>query len=113
MLGRRPGLVRVCNSAGDSLLLESNNLFVNEAALTGETFPVEKRAGVLPADTPLHDRSNSLFTGTSNQLGEFESGLLAALFGPVPAVLIGGVGTLAVLAVWTYRFPELRRFSLA
>ena len=56
---------------------------------------------------------HSLFTGTSNQLGEFESGLLAALFGPVPAVLIGGVGTLAVLAVWTYRFPELRRFSLA
>jgi len=38
---------------------------------------------------------------------------VAALFGPVPAVLIGGVGTLAVLAVWTYRFPELRRFSLA
>ena len=56
---------------------------------------------------------HSLFTGTSNQLGEFESGLLAALFGPVPAVLIGGVGTLAVLAVWTYRFPDLRRFSLA
>src|SRR5204862_6459985 len=51
---------------------------------------------------------HSLFTGTSNQLGEFESGLLAALFGPVPAVLIGGVGTLAVLAVWTYRFPDLR-----
>jgi MFS family permease len=56
---------------------------------------------------------HSLFTGTSNQLGEFESGLLATLFGPVPAVLIGGVGTLVVVAVWMYRFPELRRFSLA
>jgi Mg2+-importing ATPase len=49
---------------GDSLLLESNNLFVNEAALTGETFPAEKTAGVLPADTPLGKRTNSLFTGT-------------------------------------------------
>ena len=49
---------------GDSLLLESNNLFVNEAALTGETFPVEKTAGVLPSDTPLSKRTNSLFTGT-------------------------------------------------
>jgi Mg2+-importing ATPase len=49
---------------GDSLLLESNSLFVNEAALTGETFPVEKIAGVLPAETPLGKRTNSLFTGT-------------------------------------------------
>jgi hypothetical protein len=56
---------------------------------------------------------HSLFTGTSNQLGEFESGLLAALFGAVPAVLVGGVGTLVVVAVWMYRFPELRRFHLA
>ena len=56
---------------------------------------------------------HSLFTGTSNQLGEFESGLLAALFGPVPAVLIGGVGTIIIAAAWMHRFPELRRFRLA
>src|SRR5579871_5363677 len=49
---------------GDSLLLESNNLFVNEAALTGETFPVEKTTGVLPPETPLSKRTNTLFTGT-------------------------------------------------
>ena len=55
---------------------------------------------------------HSLFTGTSNQLGEFESGLLAALFGPIPAVLIGGVGTIVVAALWMVRFPELRRFDL-
>ena len=55
---------------------------------------------------------HSLFTGTSNQLGEFESGLLAAAFGAVAAVLIGGVGTIVVVAVWMYRFPELRRFHL-
>jgi hypothetical protein len=56
---------------------------------------------------------HSLFTGTSNQLGEFESGVLAALFGAVPAVLIGGAGTLVVTAAWMYRFPELRRFEMA
>jgi Mg2+-importing ATPase len=51
---------------GDCLLLELKNLFINEAALTGETFPVEKTAGVsLPADTPLARRVNSLFMGTS------------------------------------------------
>jgi len=56
--------------------------------------------------------AHSLTTGTSNQLGEFESGLLAALFGPVAAVLIGGFGTIVIAAVWTQRFPELRRFDL-
>jgi MFS family permease len=56
---------------------------------------------------------HSLFTGTSNQLGEFESGVLATLFGAVPAVLIGGIGTIVVVALWMYRFPELRRFELA
>jgi MFS family permease len=54
---------------------------------------------------------HSLFTGTSNQLGEFESGLTAALFGAVPAVLIGGLGTITVAALWTHLFPELRRAS--
>jgi MFS family permease len=52
---------------------------------------------------------HSLFTGTSNQLGEFESGLTAALFGAVPAVLIGGIGTMAVALLWMSLFPELRR----
>jgi MFS family permease len=52
---------------------------------------------------------NSMFIGTSNQLGEFESGLLAALLGAVPAVLIGGVGTIVVALAWMVLFPELRR----
>ena len=51
----------------------------------------------------------SLFTGTSNQLGAFESGLAAALLGAVPAVLLGGLGTIAVAALWMALFPELRR----
>jgi P-type Mg2+ transporter len=49
---------------GDCRLIESRDLFVNEAALTGETFPVEKFPGVLPVGTPLNGRSNCLFMGT-------------------------------------------------
>ena len=54
---------------------------------------------------------HSLFTGTSNQLGAFESGLAAALLGTVPAVLLGGVGTIAVAGLWLVFFPELRRLG--
>ena len=49
---------------GDCLLLESKDLFVDEAALTGETYPVEKSIGTLPSETPLSQRTNSLFMGT-------------------------------------------------
>lgn len=49
---------------GDGLILESTDLFVNQATLTGETFPVEKAAGVLPSETPLNGLSNALFMGT-------------------------------------------------
>jgi hypothetical protein len=50
-----------------------------------------------------------MFVGTSNQLGEFESGLTAAWFGVVPAVLIGGVGTIIVAVIWMRLFSELAR----
>src|SRR6266571_286261 len=49
---------------GDCLIVESKDLFVDEAALTGETFPVEKSAGILPPETPLSQRKNILFMGT-------------------------------------------------
>jgi Mg2+-importing ATPase len=49
---------------GDCLLLASKDLFVDEAALTGETYPVEKSIGTLPPETPLSRRTNSLFMGT-------------------------------------------------
>jgi MFS family permease len=49
-----------------------------------------------------------IFIGTSNELGEFESGLTAQWFGTVPAVILGGVGTLVVIALWMWLFPELR-----
>src|SRR6266704_1086638 len=49
---------------GDCLIVESKDLFIDEAALTGETFPVEKSAGILPPETPLSQRKNILFMGT-------------------------------------------------
>ena len=52
---------------------------------------------------------HSLFTGTSNQLGDFESGVTAALFGVVPAVILGGIGTVAVAFLWMLLFPDIRR----
>ena len=52
---------------------------------------------------------NTVFIGASNELGEFESGALAALIGAVPAVVAGGVGTLAVVVLWARWFPTLLR----
>jgi hypothetical protein len=52
-----------------------------------------------------------LFIGASNELGEFESGITAAWFGTVPSVVIGGLGTLAVVAIWAWRFPILRKMD--
>ena len=52
---------------------------------------------------------NGLFIGASNQLGDFRAGLSAAWFGTVPAVLIGGIGAIAVSALWWRLFPQLAR----
>ena len=51
---------------------------------------------------------NRLFVGASNELGEFESGVTATWFGTVPAVVIGGVGTMVIVGVWYRLFPSLR-----
>jgi MFS family permease len=50
---------------------------------------------------------NSMCTGTSGTLGEFRSGVVAAAFGPVQAVVLGGLGALAVVALWTRLFRDL------
>lgn len=51
---------------------------------------------------------NSVFIGASNELGEFESGLLASAMGTIGAVVVGGVGTIAIAALWAWLFPALR-----
>jgi hypothetical protein len=56
---------------------------------------------------------NMLFVGTSSELGEFESGLTAAILGTVPAVVLGGIATLVVLPIWMKLFPRLRTEPLS
>jgi MFS family permease len=70
------------------------------------------RSSLVQLETPDEMRGrvsavNSVFIGASNQLGEFESGLTAAWFGVVPAAVLGGVGTLLVVGLWRYFFPQL------
>jgi MFS family permease len=54
---------------------------------------------------------NMVFIGASNELGEFESGVLAQGMGAVASVVLGGIGTLVVVAIWAWRFPDLRRVA--
>jgi MFS family permease len=75
---------------------------------------VVTRQSLVQLETPDEMRGrvaavNSIFIGASNQLGEFESGATAALFGVVPAVVIGGFGTLLVVVLWTVLFPALAK----
>jgi hypothetical protein len=72
------------------------------------------RSSLVQLETPDAMRGrvsavNSVFIGTSNQLGEFESGVTAAWFGTVPAVVLGGVCTLLVAGLWMRLFPALLR----
>ncbi len=72
------------------------------------------RQSLVQLDTPNEMRGrvsavNSIFIGASNQLGEFESGATAALLGPVGSVVIGGLGTLLVAALWMRWFPALAK----
>ena len=72
------------------------------------------RQSLVQLETPDEMRGrvgavNSVFIGASNQLGEFESGATAALLGPVGSVLLGGIGTLAVVLLWFKFFPALAR----
>ncbi|TIU37417.1 MAG: MFS transporter, partial [Mesorhizobium sp.] len=52
---------------------------------------------------------NQVFVGASNEVGEFRAGTMAALIGTVPAVVIGGIGAIAVAGLWMVLFPQLRK----
>ncbi|RYE62126.1 MAG: MFS transporter, partial [Oxalobacteraceae bacterium] len=54
---------------------------------------------------------NMVFVGASNELGEFRAGTMAHAIGAVPAVVIGGIGTLAVAVIWAIGFPKLRKID--
>jgi MFS family permease len=94
----------------------STNIALSVAALVvlgaSDNVSVVVRSSLVQLLTPDAMRGrvnavNSLFIGTSNQLGEFESGIVAGLIGAVPACLVGGIGTLLVVLLWTRLFPAL------
>ncbi|HEV2988923.1 MAG TPA: MFS transporter [Candidatus Angelobacter sp.] len=95
----------------------SRNLVVSLLSLllvgASDTVSVVIRLTLVQLATPDEMRGrvsavNMLFIGASNELGQFESGLTAQWFGTVPAVVLGGIGTLVVIATWAWLFPELR-----
>jgi MFS family permease len=98
----------------------SQSFWLSLAALAimgaGDMVSVYIRHLLVQLETPDEIRGrvsavNAVFIGASNELGEFESGLTAAWFGTVPAVVVGGCATLVVAGVWTRLFPELWRMD--
>jgi MFS family permease len=95
----------------------SRNIYLSMAALfvTGaaDMISVNVRQSLINFATPDPMRGrvgavSMLFIGASNELGEFESGITASWFGTIPAVIIGGFGTLGIVAIWMWLFPRLR-----
>jgi MFS family permease len=99
----------------------SHNIWLSLFALfligASDVVSVVIRSTLVQVNTPQEMQGrvnavNSLFIGTSNQLGEFESGTMAGLVGAVPATVIGGLGTLAISVIWMYwLFPVLRNLK--
>ncbi|MBS1856892.1 MAG: MFS transporter [Acidobacteria bacterium] len=121
-LARRPGAVMLWCVAGFGLFTIvfglSRNMALSLLALVlvgiCDMVSVVVRHTLVQVATPDEMRGrvsavNSVFIGASNEVGQFESGLTAAWFGAVPAVILGGIGTLVVVAVWATLFPDLRR----
>lgn len=93
-----------------SLPLSLASLFLVGAA---DMVSVVVRGVLIQIETPdeMRGRVNAvdmIFIGASNELGEFESGLAAQWLGAVPAVVLGGVGTILITVLWAWMFPELR-----
>ena len=100
-----------------TLFAVSRWMWVSVAALAvlgaADTVSVVIRFSLVQLATPNEMRGrvgavNFLFINASNQLGQFESGVTAALLGTVPAAVLGGVGTIAIALLWMKLFPTLR-----
>jgi predicted MFS family arabinose efflux permease len=96
----------------------SNSFLVSLLALAilgaSDAVSIVIRFSLVQIETPDEKRGrvsaiNYLFVGSSNTLGEFESGLVAAWLGAIPSVVIGGLGSLLVAGIWMMLFPDLRR----
>lgn len=107
------GVCTVLFGVSSSLVLSMISLICLGAA---DMVSVIIRATLVQLRTPDEMRGrvmavDMVFIGTSNELGQFESGLTAQWFGTVPAVVLGGVGTMLVIALWAWIFPDLRRLG--
>jgi hypothetical protein len=105
------GIATIVFSLSSNIILSVAALFVVGAS---DTVSVVVRSSLVQLLTPDAMRGrvnavNSLFIGTSNQLGEFESGMLATALGPVLTGIVGGVGTIVVVLLWMRLFPDLTR----
>ncbi len=105
------GGATICFGVSQSVLLSLIMLAILGAA---DMVSVVVRRVLVQVATPDEMRGRvsaveAVFIGASNELGEFESGLTAAWFGVVPAVVLGGAGTVAIVVLWAYLFPQLRR----
>lgn len=106
----------ICFGLATILFAISKNVVISFIALfilgASDVISVVIRSTLVQMATPDNMRGrvssvNLLFIGTSNQLGEFESGTTASLFGTVPAALLGGIGTIIVVLIWMRLFPSL------
>jgi MFS family permease len=105
------GVFTIVFGISHSFVLSLVSLFLAGAC---DMISVIVRGTLVQMATPdeMRGRVNAvdmIFIGVSNELGQFESGLTAAWFGTVRAVVLGGIGTLAVIALWAGLFPELRK----
>ena len=105
------GLATVVFGLSRNFYLSLGALLVTGAA---DMISVFVRSSLINFATPDPMRGrvgavNMLFIGASGELGEFESGMTAAWLGTIPAVVIGGIGTLAVVGIWMWLFPPLRK----
>jgi len=121
-LRRRAGLSMLCCICGFGVftivfgLSHSIALSLIALMLTGafDMVSVIVRSTLVQLTTPDQMRGrvsavNMLFIGASNEVGQFESGITAQWFGAVPAVVLGGAGTIAVVLAWNWLFPSLRQ----
>ena len=105
------GLALIVFGMSDSFVLSMVALAVSGAA---DNISVVTRLTLMQLETPDDMRGrvaavNGVFIGASNELGEFESGLTAALWGPVVSVVAGGMGTVMIAAAWLKLFPDLAK----
>jgi MFS family permease len=105
------GVATIVFGLSTSFLL---SLIALAVAGAGDMLSVYIRTILVQLRTPENIRGrvsavSSMFIGASNELGAFESGVVARWLGTVPSVLIGGCATLVVVAAWALLFPQLRR----